>query len=113
MRKLHLYYGTVRTPVDGRHIMVWAKSRRQALNMVESALTTSEAVLGSVVGPIASLPADVMQPGVFVEATRQGAAAGTDRPPIWERSLTRWLDLSARASNQIRRSVRDNLSRQD
>jgi hypothetical protein len=35
--------------------------------MVEAALTSTEPVLGSVVGPITSLPADVMKPGVFVE----------------------------------------------
>jgi hypothetical protein len=67
MRKLHLYYGTVKSATTGRHFMAWANSRDQALDLVEAALTVDEPVLGSVVGPIASLPADVMRPGVFVE----------------------------------------------
>ena len=33
----------------------------------EAALTATEPVEGSVVGPIAKLPADVMKPGIFVE----------------------------------------------
>jgi len=69
MGKLHLYYGTVKSSADGRHFMAWARSRQDALNMVEGALTSNEPVLGSVVGPIISLPDDVMRPGVFVEAT--------------------------------------------
>jgi hypothetical protein len=76
MRKLHLYYGTVRpvpgTPAavaGGRHFMAWADSREHALDLVEAALTVNEPVQGSVVGPVASLPADVMKPGVFVEVT--------------------------------------------
>lgn len=74
MRKLHLYYGTVKSATGGRHFMAWADSREQALDMVEAALTVSEPVRGSVVGPIASLPADVMKPGLFVEVS---AAAST------------------------------------
>jgi hypothetical protein len=72
MRKLSLYYGTVKPvtsgrPSSSRHFMAWADSREQALDMVEAALTSSEPVQGSVVGPLMSLPSDVMQPGVFVE----------------------------------------------
>jgi urocanate hydratase len=67
MRKLNLYYGTVKSAANRQHFMAWANSREQALDMVEAALTATEPVLGSVVGPIASLPADVMKPGVFVE----------------------------------------------
>lgn len=69
MGKLNLYYGTVRSATGNRHVMAWARSREDALDLVEAAITTSEPVLGSVVGPIASLPDDVMKPGVFVEAT--------------------------------------------
>lgn len=69
MGKLHLYYGTVRSATARRHIMAWAKSREDALDLVEAALTTDDPVLGSVVGPLASLPDDVMKPGVFVEAS--------------------------------------------
>jgi hypothetical protein len=36
--------------------------------MVEAALGTPEEVEGSVVGPLMSLPTDVMKPGVYVEA---------------------------------------------
>lgn len=69
-RKLHLYYGTVKSATDGRHFMAWANSREHALDLVEAALTvTTGPVQGSVVGPIANLPADVMKPGVFVEVT--------------------------------------------
>jgi hypothetical protein len=67
MAKLHLYYGTVKSAASGQHFMAWAGSREQALDMVEAALTVAGPVEGSVVGPIASLPADVMKPGVFVE----------------------------------------------
>jgi hypothetical protein len=67
-RKLNLYYGTVKSPTGGRHFMAWADSREHALNLVEAALTATGPVQGSVVGPIARLPADVMKPGVFVEA---------------------------------------------
>ena len=67
MRKLNLYYGTVKSATNRQHFMAWASSREQALTMVEAALTSTEPVLGSVVGPITSLPADVMKPGVFVE----------------------------------------------
>jgi hypothetical protein len=49
--------------------MVWAESRDHALDLVEAALTTNDAVEGSVVGPLMSLPADVMPAGVYVEAT--------------------------------------------
>ncbi|HXP56472.1 MAG TPA: hypothetical protein VN847_16015 [Streptosporangiaceae bacterium] len=67
MSKLNLYYGTVRSATGGRHFMAWANSREHALDLVEAALTASEPVQGSVVGPIAKVPADVMKPGVFVE----------------------------------------------
>lgn len=68
--KLNLYFGTVKSPSGGRHIMAWASSRAQALDMVEAALGTPEEVEGSVVGPLMSLPTDVMKPGVYVEAKR-------------------------------------------
>lgn len=81
MGKLNLYYGTVRSATENRHVMAWAKSREDALDLVEAAMTTSEPVLGSVVGPLTSLPDDVMNPGVFVEATpapgRMGARCRT------------------------------------
>jgi hypothetical protein len=67
MSKINLYYGTVKSATGGRHFMAWANSREQALDLVEAALTATEPVQGSVVGPVASLPADVMKPGVFVE----------------------------------------------
>jgi hypothetical protein len=66
--KLKLYYGTVKSPTGGRHIMAWATSREHALQLVESVLTSTEPVQGSVVGPLMSVPADVMKPGVYVEA---------------------------------------------
>jgi hypothetical protein len=69
MSKLHLFYGTVKCATGGRHIMAWANSREQALDLVEAALTASEPVQGSVVGPLMSVPADVMKPSVFVEVT--------------------------------------------
>jgi hypothetical protein len=69
MSKLNLYYGTVKSTVGGRHFMAWASSREHALDLVEAALTATEPVLGSVVGPLMSLPDNVMKPGVFVEAT--------------------------------------------
>lgn len=69
MGKLNLYYGTVKSTAGKRHVMTWAQSREHALDLVEAALTTSEPVLGSVVGPLMSLPDDVVKPGVFVEAT--------------------------------------------
>lgn len=68
MSKLYLYYGTVKSANGGRHIMAWASSREHALDLVEAALTTGEPVLGSVVGPLMSLPDDVMKPGVYIEA---------------------------------------------
>lgn len=68
--KLNLYFGTVRSAGGGRHIMAWANSREQALDMVEAVLTSPEEVQGSVVGPLMSLPTDVMKPGVYVEARR-------------------------------------------
>jgi hypothetical protein len=68
MSKLYLYFGTVKSAAGGRHVMVWASSREHALDLVEAALTASEPVPGSVVGPITSLPANVMQPGVYVKA---------------------------------------------
>ena len=77
MGKLNLYYGTVRSATESRHIMAWAKSRKDALDLVEAAMTTSEPVLGSVVGPLARQPDDVMNPGVFVEAT---PAPGSQSP---------------------------------
>jgi len=67
MSKLHLYFGTVKSATGGRHIMVWAKTREHALDLVEAALTVTEPVQGSVVGPIASLPANVMEPGVYAK----------------------------------------------
>ena len=79
MGKLNLYYGTVKSATGGRHVMAWARSRDHALDLVEAALTTSEPVLGSVVGPLASLPDDVMRPGVFVEV-----------PPAPKASLPRY-----------------------
>jgi hypothetical protein len=69
MSKLHLYFGTVKSAVGARHIMVWANTREHALDLVEAALTASEPVQGSVVGPLMSLPANVMQPGVYVNVT--------------------------------------------
>jgi len=66
-RKLGLYYGTVKSVGGGQHVMAWADSREHALNLVEAALTATGPVQGSVVGPVARLPADVMKPGVFVE----------------------------------------------
>jgi hypothetical protein len=69
-QQLHLYYGTVKSATFGQHFMAWADSREHALDLVEAALTATEPVQGSVVGPIASLPADVMRPGVFVEVPR-------------------------------------------
>lgn len=69
MGKLSLYYGTVKSATGGRHFMAWADSREHALNLAEAALTATEPVQGSVVGPIAKLPADVMKPGIFVEVT--------------------------------------------
>jgi hypothetical protein len=68
-RKLKLYYGTVKSPAGGQHFMAWADSREHALDLVEAVLTVPGPVQGSVVGPITSLPADTMQPGVFVEVT--------------------------------------------
>ena len=70
MSKLNLYFGTVKSVSGGRHIMAWANSRAQALDMVEAALGTPEEVEGSVVGPLMSLSSDVMKPGVYVEAKR-------------------------------------------
>ena len=67
MSKLSLYYGTVKSATNGQHFMAWANSREHALDMVEAALTVAGPVQGSVVGPLTSLSADVMKPGVFVE----------------------------------------------
>jgi hypothetical protein len=67
MSKLSLYYGTVKSAAGGRHFMAWANSREHALDLVEAALTVTEPVQGSVVGPLMSLSDDVMKPGVFVE----------------------------------------------
>lgn len=69
-RKLNLYIGTVKSAAGGRHFMAWANSREHALDLVEAALTVTEPVRGSVVGPLMSLPADVVQPGVYVEVTQ-------------------------------------------
>lgn len=87
MSRLRLYYGTVKSvtssgPPSSRHFMAWAKSREQALDMVEAALTSPEPVRGSVVGPLMSLPASVMKPGVFVETlpTRKTGPAGKTGP---------------------------------
>jgi hypothetical protein len=66
-RKLNLYYGTVKSAAGGQHFMAWADSRKHALDLVEASLTAAGPVEGSVVGPIAHVPADVMKPGVFVE----------------------------------------------
>jgi hypothetical protein len=66
-KRLNLYYGTVKSATGGRHFMAWADSREHALDLAEAALTATGPVQGSVVGPVASLPADVMKPGVFVE----------------------------------------------
>jgi formylmethanofuran:tetrahydromethanopterin formyltransferase len=68
-RKLNLYFGTVKSAAGGRHFMAWANSREHALDLVEAALTATETVQGSVVGPLMRLPADVMNPGVYVETT--------------------------------------------
>jgi hypothetical protein len=67
MKNVNLYYGTVKSATGGQHFMAWADSRTHALDLIEAALTVTEPVEGSVVGPLARLPADVMQPGVFVE----------------------------------------------
>lgn len=67
--RLYLYFGTVKSAAGGRRIMAWANSREHALDLVEAALTVAEPVQGSVVGPLMSLPADAMVPGVYVEAT--------------------------------------------
>ena len=69
MSELKLFYGTVKFAAGGQHFMAWANSREHALDLVEAALTVPGPVEGSVVGPIAKLPADVMKPGVFVEVT--------------------------------------------
>jgi len=71
--KLNLYIGTVKSATGGRHVMAWANSREHALDLIEAALTTSEPVQGSVVGPLMSLPGDVVQPSVYVEVTPTGA----------------------------------------
>lgn len=68
-RKLNLYYGTVKSAAAGQHFMAWADSREHALDLVEAALSVPGPVQGSVVGPLARLPADAMKPGVFVEVT--------------------------------------------
>jgi hypothetical protein len=67
--KLNLYYGTVKSATGGRHVMAWANSREHALDLIEAALTATEPIQGSVVGPLIRLSADVMKPGVYVEAT--------------------------------------------
>jgi hypothetical protein len=72
MNKVNLYYGTLKSSTGGRHFMAWANSREHALDLAEAALMASEPVHGSVVGPIARLPADVMKPGIFVEVPPAG-----------------------------------------
>jgi hypothetical protein len=67
--KINLYVGTVRASSSSRRVMVWSDSRDHALDLLEAALTAAEPVQGSVVGPLMSLPADVMPAGVYVEAT--------------------------------------------
>jgi hypothetical protein len=67
-KKIYLYYGTVKSANGGRHVMAWANSREHALDLIEAALTATEPVQGSVVGPLVKVPADVMKPGVYVEA---------------------------------------------
>jgi len=67
--KRSLFVGRVKSATSFRRVMVWAESREHALDLVEAALTTAEPVEGSVVGPLMSLPADVMPAGVYVEAT--------------------------------------------
>ena len=69
MSTLNLYFCTVKSAAGGRHIMAWAYSWEHALYLIEAALTAAEPVQDSVVGPLMSLPADVMKPGVYVEAT--------------------------------------------
>ena len=69
MSKLRLYVGTVGSGAGRRQIMAWANSREHALDLAEAALTVNEPVLGSVVGPLMSLPADVVEPGVYVKVT--------------------------------------------
>jgi hypothetical protein len=69
MAKLHWYFGTVKSAAGGRHIMVWANSREHALDLVEAAVTADEPLQGSVVGPLTSVPASVMEPGVYVKVT--------------------------------------------
>ncbi len=65
--KLRLYFGTVKSATGGRHFMAWANSREHALDLVEAALTATEPVQGSVVGPLMSLRVGVVNPGVYVE----------------------------------------------
>src|ERR1700683_3850086 len=65
--KLRLYFGTVKSATGGRHFMAWANLREHALDLVEAALTETEPVQGSVVGPLMSLRAGVVNPGVYVE----------------------------------------------
>ena len=72
--KLSLYVGRVGSANSFRRVMVWAESRDHALDLMEAALTTAEPVQGSVVGPLMSLPGDVMPAGVYVEATRHPGA---------------------------------------
>jgi hypothetical protein len=67
--KINLYVGTVQASSSSRRVMVWSDSRDHALDLVEAAVTTAEPVQGSMVGPLMSLPADVMPAGVYVEAT--------------------------------------------
>jgi hypothetical protein len=75
--KVRLYFGTVKSATGGRHFMAWAHSREHALDLVEAALTATEPVQGSVVGPLMSLRADVVNPGVYVETRPAPKSART------------------------------------
>lgn len=86
MSTLNLYFCTVKSATGGRHIMAWANSREHALDLIEAALTAAEPVQDSVVGPIMSLPADVMKPGVYVEATPNNRPMGKMREQTPDRA---------------------------
>jgi hypothetical protein len=87
-RKLGLYYGTVKSVGGGRHFMAWANSREHALNLVEAVLTAAGPVQGSVVGPVARLPADVMKPGRIDIALLASKQFG-GRPKLWRKAHNR------------------------
>jgi hypothetical protein len=86
MSTLNLYRCTVKSATGGRHIMAWANSREHALDLVEAALTAAEAVQDSVVGPLMSVPADAMKPGVYVEATPDNWLMGKMRQQAPDRA---------------------------